>query len=615
MTTQTEAKPGAPLAPPSKGYSAWVLAMLFIVYAFNFLDRQIISILAIPIQEELGLSDRQLGLLGGIAFALLYSTLGVPIAWLADRTKRTWIITISLSVWSGFTALCGLATNFTQLFLARVGVGVGEAGGVAPSYSLIADYFPPQSRARALAIYSLGIPIGSAFGVIAGAQIAGGAMGENLDWRTAFIIVGLAGIAIAPLFKLTVREPKRGGLDIKAEEVATGISAEAEATGGEPVSSAALKADGVALRPGPVASIIAALGRLLQFGGRARRSEFWWFTTALICVTAVLVALGLFISDLAALATYGPLVMVLALPAALRRVHDTGKSITAMLLPLVIAAAGFAVALVSGEAVLLGLAGAVVGIVGLVMLALILIQRSDADNRYGAQLLPDGYEAIMRQKTSPGFLDVLAILSSKRSFFLLVLGASCSSMMGYGVFFWVPSFFARSFQLDIITTGWYFGGVLLIGGTLGILLGGVLGDLMGKGSRRMFAIVPAVAFLLTFPMYVAGTLSPTAIIGAMLFIIPTGLGLAWLGPTLSAFQHLAPPNMRSMASAIFLLVNNLLGIGVGVYVLGELSTLMTPIFGDEALRYSIMIGASLYLVAGGLFLLAARTITQDWENA
>lgn len=187
-------------------------------------------------------------------------------------------------------------------------------------------------------------------------------------------------------------------------------------------------------------------------------------------------------------------------------------------------------------------------------------------------------------------------------------------MMGYGVFFWIPSFFARSFELGIIETGWLFGGVLFVGGSLGIILGGVLGDLMGKGSKKMFALVPAVAFFLTFPMYIAGTMATTPLMAAALFVIPTGLGLAWLGPTLSAFQHLAPANMRSMASAVFLLINNLLGIGVGVYVLGELSTLLTPTFGNEALRYSIMIGAGLYVIAGVLFLIASRTIENDWEK-
>ena len=126
-----------------------VLAILLLAYIFNFLDRQILSILQIPIQAELGLTDEQLGLMGGIAFALLYSGLGVPIAWLADRTDRVRIVAVSLGLWSGFTALCGAAQNFWQLFLFRMGVGVGEAGGVAPAYALISDYFPPSERARA----------------------------------------------------------------------------------------------------------------------------------------------------------------------------------------------------------------------------------------------------------------------------------------------------------------------------------------------------------------------------------------------------------------------------------------------------------------------------------
>ncbi len=159
-------------APATPAYRGAVLAMLLLVYTFNFVDRQILSILAPAIREDLGLSKSEMGLLGGLAFALLYSTLAIPLSWLADRTSRTWVITASLAAWSGFTALCGLAGNFTQLFLCRLGVGVGEAGGVAPSYAVIADYFPAGSRARALAIYSLGIPLGSAAGVMAGGYIA-----------------------------------------------------------------------------------------------------------------------------------------------------------------------------------------------------------------------------------------------------------------------------------------------------------------------------------------------------------------------------------------------------------------------------------------------------------
>ena len=138
---------------------AIVLAMLLIVYILNFLDRQILGILAQPIKLELQLTDTQLGTLGG-AVGLLFSVLGLPLAILADRTSRSWVVTVALAVWSGFTALCGFVTGYWQLFVCRLGVGVGEAGGPAPSYALIADYFAPERRTRALAIYSLGIPLG-----------------------------------------------------------------------------------------------------------------------------------------------------------------------------------------------------------------------------------------------------------------------------------------------------------------------------------------------------------------------------------------------------------------------------------------------------------------------
>ena len=139
----------APGTPDGARNRFVVLAMLLLVYIFNFADRMLLGVMAAPIKADLGLTDGQLGLLGGTAFALLYATVGVPIGWLADRRSRSWIITVALCVWSGFTALCGMASSFATLFLARLGVGVGEAGGVAPSYSMIADYFPPHERARA----------------------------------------------------------------------------------------------------------------------------------------------------------------------------------------------------------------------------------------------------------------------------------------------------------------------------------------------------------------------------------------------------------------------------------------------------------------------------------
>ena len=196
-----------------EGKRAYTLFILVVVYTFNFIDRQIIGILAVPIKADLNLTDTELGLMGGLAFALFYTGLGIPVAMLADRFSRTWIMTIALTLWSAMTAVFGLATNFWQLFAARLGVGIGEAGGVAPAYSLIADYFPPSQRTRALSIYSFGVPIGSAVGIVFGGIIA-----SMIDWRWAFFIVGIAGILVAPVFRLTIKEPPRGHFDRQREK-------------------------------------------------------------------------------------------------------------------------------------------------------------------------------------------------------------------------------------------------------------------------------------------------------------------------------------------------------------------------------------------------------------
>jgi predicted MFS family arabinose efflux permease len=188
----------------SRRGASLVLALLLLAYIFNFLDRQILGILAQPIKADLHLSDTQFGAVGGLAFALLYSALGIPLALLADKTSRSAVVSGSLAVWSGFTALCGAASGFGQLFLFRLGVGVGEAGGVAPAYALISDYFPPERRGRALAVFSLGIPLGLAGGTFIGAYIA-----HAVNWRAAFVVMGLAGVVLAPIIWLMVRDVPR----------------------------------------------------------------------------------------------------------------------------------------------------------------------------------------------------------------------------------------------------------------------------------------------------------------------------------------------------------------------------------------------------------------------
>ncbi len=189
----------------SPNYKRFVLTMLTLVYAFNFIDRQILVILQESIKTDMGFSDAQLGLLSGFSFALVYVTAGIPIAYLADRSNRRNIIVVALSVWSGMTALSGFAQSYTHFLIARVGVGLGEAGGSPPAHSMISDYYPPERRGTALSIYSAGIYIGILVGFLFGGVIA-----ETYGWRSAFFIVGIPGILFALIFKISVREPVRG---------------------------------------------------------------------------------------------------------------------------------------------------------------------------------------------------------------------------------------------------------------------------------------------------------------------------------------------------------------------------------------------------------------------
>jgi MFS family permease len=309
-------------------------------------------------------------------------------------------------------------------------VGVGEAGGVAPAYSLISDFFPSNQRARAMSIYSFGIPIGSAIGIVFGGIIA-----SLINWRYAFFIVGLAGIIIAPIFRMTIKEPPRGQYDR---------------------------------------------------------------------------------------------------------------------------------------------------------------QRSDSK--------------------PPSLREILRTLSGKPSFWLLSLGASFSSMMGYGVFFWLPSFFVRSFNLTLLNASLFYGAVLLIGGLAGIWVGGWLGDRFGEKQRSQYARIPAIAFIITIPFYVLAILSPTLPLTFLVLLVPTALGLAWLGPVISAIQHLVRPDMRATASAVFLFINNLIGIGLGTYAIGALSDTLAAQYGDDSLRYSILAGTGFYIIAAMLFFAAARYLEKDWED-
>lgn len=185
-------------------YRKYVLFILFLTYILNFVDRQLMTILLEPIKHEFGASDTAMGFLTGFAFALFYATLGIPVARLADNWSRRNVIAISITVWSGMTAMCGAAASFWQLALLRIGVGVGEAGGTPPSHSLIADYFPPEQRSTALSLHSTGTQFGVLIGMLGGAYIA-----EAYGWRMAFVAFGIPGVLVGLLIAFTVREPLR----------------------------------------------------------------------------------------------------------------------------------------------------------------------------------------------------------------------------------------------------------------------------------------------------------------------------------------------------------------------------------------------------------------------
>jgi len=401
-----------------------VLALLLLAYIFNFLDRTILNILAGSIIADLKLTDTEFGAITGLAFAILYSVLGVPLALIADRTRRSWVIAGSLAVWSGFTALCGTALTFGQLFFYRLGVGVGEAGGVAPSYALIADYFPPQRRARALAIFSLGIPLGLAGGTLIGAYLA-----TWIDWRAAFITMGVAGLLLAPVMLLVVRDLPRATPTQQAAE--------------------------------PLA------------------------------------------------------------------------------------------------------------------------------------------------RTFP-------IIARKPAFWLMAFAASCSSLAGYGLAAWVPTVLERSFGFTLIERGQFLASVFLIGGTAGVFAGGWLADRLGQGDRRWYTWLPAIAWLITAPLFAIGLMASDPWLAWPLLLIPNALNILWLGPVATAVQHLVARPMRSTASASFLLINNLIGLGVGPMLIGALSELFKQRFGTEALRYAAVSVVGFYIIAAILMLLAARRLRQDW---
>ncbi|MCE7998299.1 MAG: MFS transporter [Rhodobiaceae bacterium] len=403
------------------------LGLLVVVYTFNFIDRQILSILIEPIKLELGLNDTQMGLLTGFAFALFYATLGIPIARYADRGNRRNLIALALGVWSFMTAISGLALNFWHLLIARIGVGVGEAGCSPPAHSMIADYFPAESRATALGIYSLGIPVGIMFGLF-----AGGWINEFFGWRMAFFVVGIPGIILAIIVRFAIQEPERGMAE-----------------------------------------------------GRVASSE------------------------------------------------------------------------------------------------------------------------------QPSIGQTLSYLWKKPSFRHLAFAAALTAFVGYGVVTWVPTFLIRSFGLGTGEIGTWFGLILGIPGGLGIALGGYFADKFGAKDTRWYLWTTAVALVISIPFSVYAYLAVTATIAFIAMIIPIFLGNFYQATTFSQTQGLVELKMRSVAAGILLFIINIIGLGLGPTLVGVVTDLLEPTYGQEALRYSLVIFTFVNLWAAFHYYIAGKHLKAD----
>ncbi|KQM94865.1 MFS transporter [Sphingomonas sp. Leaf226] len=384
------------------------LTLLTLTYFFSYMDRQILAILLERIKADLVLTDTQLGLLSGLVFAIFYATLGIPVARLADRTSRRNIIAVSLTIWSAMTAMCGLAQNFTQLMLFRIGVGIGEAGSSPPSHSIIADLYPPEKRAGAMAVYSLGVVLGAGFGTLIGGVVA-----HSYGWRVAMMTVGLPGIALAVLVRLFMVEPRRGLSDA-----------------------------------GPVAA-----------------------------------------------------------PAPMPSVAQ-------------------------------------------------------------------------------GFASMWASAPARH----LVVGVTLTSMIGYALTGWGPSFMQRSLGISMLDVSRYIALPGALFGAISALAGGKIADVLAKRhGLHVQSWVVLVMKGLSLPFALAFYLIDVPAIAIGSYFIYLIFANSYLGPSFALIQHLAPLKTRAMWAAITLLVINLVGLGLGPTMVGWLSDLLKPTFGEESLRYALVI--------------------------
>ena len=437
-----EASPAA-TAPPtySKAYVRYAMWLLLGIYIVNFVDRSVINILAEPIKQDLNLADWQLGLMSGLAFAILYTFLGIPIARLAEYSHRPRIISLAAATWSGFTIACAFAGNFWQLLLFRVGVGVGEAGCTPPAHSLIVDYHPLEKRASAISFYSLGGAIGTLLGLV-----IGGLVYDAYGWRVGFLVAGSPGLFFAILAFVTLREPRR----ILARHAAA--AAGAAATFGQTLTY---------LAKTPTFWFIAAGATIFNFGGGTTFTASFFLRNHTIEVAQMAADLGL-------------------------------KSV--------------------------------------------------------------------------GFLG-LAI------------------------------------------------GLTNAAGALGIWMGGWITDRYGARDLRNYVVAPAVAAILSMPVRIGLYTVDSTTVAMLLLAVVTFLGGFWWGPVFSVGQSVVPPHMRATSAAILLFTINLLGAGMGPFVLGIVSDYFNHDLGmgpAEGVRWALLVVTGLGFATFAVFWMARRTIRRDF---
>ncbi|MGI9344777.1 MAG: spinster family MFS transporter [Gammaproteobacteria bacterium] len=502
-------------------YRHYILTVLIIVYIFNFVDRQIISILAENIRADIGINDSQIGFLYGTAFAVFYAIFGIPLGRLADNWQRRKLISIGLGFWSLMTALSGTARNFWTLSAYRIGVGIGEASATPAALSMLSDYYPKSVRATVMGLYSSGIYIGAGIGLGIGGFVVDNWNQAWPDhslspfglkgWQAAYLSVGLPGILLA-LLVWTLKEPIRGAID--------GIA--------PPASN-----------PRPFATALRELAAMLP------------------------------ISNLFVFSHYKA-------PRHFYVYHLVGAALIALLIYTLIAFTGSA-----AQWLALGLG---------CYCTLSWMQINSLSDPVG-----------------------FALMFKTRSYLLSIIGFSCIAFVTYGVGFWGPPFFQRVHGMSVADSGLILGLSAAIGGGVGIILGGIMGDAAKKvhasGGLYLSALVASLALPANLIMLTNSNLT-IALIANFIGLL---LAPMWIGIATSTVTGLVLPRLRAIASAFYILIVTIIGLGLGPYSIGLMSTLME--LGGQtagaALQYANIYGSFMFLAGAVFLLIAARYLPAD----